>query len=213
MSADPPYAHLLKRLPVQARSRARVEAILDATEALLAGGDPDAVTVRAVADAAGVPTGTIYQFFDDKPALLQALAVRYVAATSGTLADALADRRGGWQDDLERVVDAFADMLRDAPAARVLWLAGALDTTTRTIGTEADDAIARRLREHLTARAGARTGADVDETVGWRVLVSVVSALLKAAFIVDERGDPAILAETRRVARLYAAALLGVSAA
>ena len=80
----PPYAHLLKRQPAQARSAERVEALLDAAAKLLEDREPEAVTVRDLATAAGVPTGTLYQFFEDKDAVLQALAVRSVHAVMRT---------------------------------------------------------------------------------------------------------------------------------
>lgn len=207
----PPYAHLLKRLPVQDRSRARVDAILDGAAEVLAGGDLDALTIRAVADVAGVPTGTIYQFFTDKQQLLQAVSLRYVAATHDTLRVALATAGADWRADLDAVVDGYAEMVRRAPAMRVLWLADALDATTMSLADEADDEIAARLAAHLQERAG--VAPDPTQDLGWRVLVGVISALLKQAFRVDEAGSPAVLAETRRVSRLYAASLLGVPAA
>jgi AcrR family transcriptional regulator len=208
VTADlPPYAHLLKRLPVQARSRERVDAILDATAALLADGDLERVTVRAVADVAGVPTGTIYQFFPDKQTLLQALSLRYVAATHDTLSLALATPEGrDWPAALDAVIDGYAAMVRAAPAMRALWLSDAMDAATLSLADEADDEIATRLAVHLQDLAGARPRRD--ERLGWRVLVGVISGLLKQAFSADPAGSPEILAETRRVARLYAAALL-----
>ncbi len=61
-----------------------------------------AVTVRAVAQAAGMQSPTIYRFFEDKDALLDAVAehvfAAYVAAKSRTedSDDPIADLRTGW---------------------------------------------------------------------------------------------------------------------
>lgn len=207
--AAPPYAHLLKRSPTQARSRERVDAILDATASLLEEGDLERVTVRAVADAAGVPTGTIYQFFADKQTVLQALSLRYVAATHETLRTALASSGGGdWRIAVEAVVDGFAEMVRSAPAMRILWLSDAMDASTLSLADHADDEIATRLAAELRSRAG--VVGERDETVGWRVLVGIISALLKQAFARDAAGDEAVLEEARRVSVLYAASLLGI---
>lgn len=49
-------------------------ALLDAAEALLADGGPDAVTVRGVARAVGVPTRAVYSLFASKEGLIQHLA-------------------------------------------------------------------------------------------------------------------------------------------
>ncbi len=52
------------------------EALLDAAEGLLATAGPDAVSVRAVADAAGVSTRAVYSVFGSMPGLMGALAAR-----------------------------------------------------------------------------------------------------------------------------------------
>lgn len=52
------------------------EALLDAAEDLLAAGGPDAVSVRAVADAVGTTTRAVYSVFGSKAGLLEAIAAR-----------------------------------------------------------------------------------------------------------------------------------------
>jgi AcrR family transcriptional regulator len=62
-----------RKTPVQARSTASVEAILQATiQVLLKEGKLKLTTTR-VAHRAGVSVGTLYQYFPNKSALLQAL--------------------------------------------------------------------------------------------------------------------------------------------
>lgn len=211
MTAPLPYRHLLKREPTQARSRARVEAILDAAAGLLADGDREAVTVRDIAAGAGVPTGTLYQFFEDKPAVLQALAVRYVHRTPDVLGGALARPDRDWRTVLPAVVDGFAELLRREPAMRVLWLHSSLDAATVSLADAADDQLARDLARHLRQIAQA-PDAEPETAPGWRVLISVVSSLLRGAFLLDPAGDEATLREARRVATVYAGTLLGLVA-
>lgn len=52
------------------------EALLDAAESLLAAGGPEAVSVRSVADAAGVSTRAVYSVLGSKSGLMGALAAR-----------------------------------------------------------------------------------------------------------------------------------------
>lgn len=208
MSAAPPaYGHLLKRLPSQARSVRRVEAILDAAAALLGDREPDGITIRDLAAAAGVPTGTIYQFFDDRDAVLQALAVRFVAALPDVMDVALAPPDGAWTATVDRVVDAFAAMIRTHPALRRLWLSGALDAATIALEREADARIAARLGARLRRESGSRRGTPVQ----WRTLVALIDGLLHHAFADDPDGDPVVLREARRAARAYAGAVLGAA--
>jgi AcrR family transcriptional regulator len=61
-----------RKSPVQARSAASVEAILQATIQVLLSVGKDRLTTTRVAARAGVSVGTLYQYFPNKSALLQA---------------------------------------------------------------------------------------------------------------------------------------------
>src|SRR5438132_10014483 len=69
----------LRKLPTQARSRARVEAILKAAGSLLGEVGYDGVTTNLIAERAGVPVGSIYQFFETKDDIIAALVERFQA--------------------------------------------------------------------------------------------------------------------------------------
>ena len=204
MSTEPTYIHLLKRQPTQARSIQRVDGILDAAAELLGVREPAAITIRELAAVAGVPTGTVYQFFDDKDAVLQALAVRFVAAMPQVLDETLAGAGDAWTDTLDRVVDAYADMARAHPALRRLWLSGTLDAATRTIERETDATLAARLGALLRDQAGSTGGSQAE----WETLVAIINALLIHAFTLDPEGDETALHEARRAVRAYAAVVL-----
>jgi AcrR family transcriptional regulator len=84
----------VRREPRQARSRARVAQILASADAILSVEGFEALTVRRIAQEAGVPVGSIYQFFPDKAAVIDALAHGYIgefdAAIAGLVAGAQA---------------------------------------------------------------------------------------------------------------------------
>lgn len=67
-----------RKQPRQARSRALVEAILDATERVLAHEGPDAASTTRIAEVAGVSVGSLYQYFPSREALLAAVIERRV---------------------------------------------------------------------------------------------------------------------------------------
>src|SRR5215212_2144069 len=73
---------VMRREPVQRRSAARVAAILDACAALLDEFDYDELTTSKIAERAGVPIGSLYQYFPDKRAVVQALTMRNLDAFS-----------------------------------------------------------------------------------------------------------------------------------
>ena len=80
------------------------DALLRAAESLLERGGPDAVTTRAVCDAAKVGAPTLYHHYGDKNGLLDALVAKGVIAflkrkqAVADTADARADLVSGWQD-------------------------------------------------------------------------------------------------------------------
>ena len=77
------------RVPVQKRGQQRVEEILDAAEAVFGDMGVDSATTNAIAERAGASVGSLYHFFANKDAILQALAERYAETMKRTLAQKL----------------------------------------------------------------------------------------------------------------------------
>jgi AcrR family transcriptional regulator len=73
-----PKAPGMRRQPRQARSQERVKQILDVAEEMFIANGYNATTTNAIASQAKVPIGSLYQFFPDKGAIVEALAVRYM---------------------------------------------------------------------------------------------------------------------------------------
>ena len=65
-----------RKLPKQARSKATVTAVLDATIRILDREGPDAATTTRIAEVAGISIGTLYQYFSHRDAILDALQDR-----------------------------------------------------------------------------------------------------------------------------------------
>ena len=71
---------LIRRTPKQARGQQRVDEILDAAERLTRTTSWDKLSTNHIAREAGIPIGSLYQFFASKHAIAQALVDRYVAS-------------------------------------------------------------------------------------------------------------------------------------
>jgi AcrR family transcriptional regulator len=84
-------------------------AIVDAAGRLLRQGGAQAVTTRAVAEAAGVPAPTIFRIFGDKAGLLDAVAEHVMATYAAGKAlqvaeengDPIADLRAAWRGHID----------------------------------------------------------------------------------------------------------------
>src|SRR5882762_3759190 len=67
-----------RKSPVQARSTASVDSILEATTQVLLQVGKERLTTTKVAQRAGVSVGTLYQYFPNKSALLKAALKRHL---------------------------------------------------------------------------------------------------------------------------------------
>ncbi|MFP6581343.1 MAG: TetR/AcrR family transcriptional regulator [Candidatus Hydrogenedentota bacterium] len=115
-----------RRLPVQARSRERVERILDAAAQLLTEQGYNSVKTNTIAKRAGVPIGSVYQFFPNRYAIFNALASRYQTRVAEILSESLSPdalQDTPWDEALASVIDVLATMWREDWAFHSVWLA------------------------------------------------------------------------------------------
>lgn len=84
-----------RRQPRQERSRDLVRAVREAGRLLLAEEGPSALTTTRIAERAGVSVGSIYQYFENKEAILAAI---YDEANELEVADV-----GNWLEELRTV--------------------------------------------------------------------------------------------------------------
>lgn len=86
-----------RKLPTQARAKARIQRVLDATQAILNRDGPAALTTPAIAAESGVSVGSIYQYFPNKEAIVLALYEARLAEIRGEAASAQDDGETDWR--------------------------------------------------------------------------------------------------------------------
>ncbi len=107
-----------RKLPTQARSRARVASILKTAGELLGEVGYDGLSTNLVAERADVPVGSIYQFFDGKDDIVAALVEQFqdrihrLASERLDAASAREDRRAF----IAGLVDGIAGIQAEASA-------------------------------------------------------------------------------------------------
>ncbi|MFB7945567.1 TetR family transcriptional regulator [Kitasatospora phosalacinea] len=199
-----------RRRPVQQRSQERYERLLDACAGLLDEVGSAGLTTKEVALRAEVPIGTLYQFFAGKEGLLAALAERNLARFLDGLAARVAAAGPGAPSVAaftEHAVDEFVAMKRAVPGFGHLDF-GLVDTVPAEVDdlhlldVELDNnaAVAARLRA-----IGGELFAAPGYAVALRVAMECADAVLKLAFRADPAGDPALVAECKRLLHRYLA--------
>lgn len=100
-----------RKLPVQARSNTSVQSILDATIQVLVSVGKERLTTTRVAHRAGVSVGTLYQYFPNKSALLQAALRRHLESVADLMEQSCAEENGHTLFEMvTRIVDAFLEI-------------------------------------------------------------------------------------------------------
>jgi AcrR family transcriptional regulator len=197
----------LRHVPTQARSRQRLADVLDAAAEVLAVDGASGFTTNRVAEAAGVPVGSVYRYFEDKEALAEALAVRFWGEFAELVAGvADDDERAPLADPGAAVLETLAAGFRARPAFLALWYGGLRSARVREATRSARTAIGRSVQRilavHWPAAGEVRRGAVA------RMLVIAGDGLLREAFRADPQGDAEILAESKAMLGAYITARL-----
>jgi len=186
-----------RRRPQQQRSRAKVDAILAAANALVAEHGADALTTTLVAERAGVAVGSLYQYFDGVPAIVEALVAHHAEIFGEHLRVHLTNvtftRK---RDAANAALDALISYYRSDAAFRALW-----HSAPRVTGAGFGDAgemligiITQSLRDHDLFDPHDRNY-EREAKVQW----AVATALIQVAFQMDPEGDVAVLTHLRRL--------------
>lgn len=200
----------MRRSPRQERGRARVAQILDAAEAIFGAQGYDAATTNQIAAHAGVPIGSLYQFFPNKEALFHAVAERYRAEANAALGAALTPESAALPPDAlaERLLGTMVAFgAAHISFTRIVLQAGANDRLATAAAGILDDASAQ-LAAVLAVRHP--TLAEDERLRAARVAFTAVLALLGLVTVEKARSpadSKALLTETQALLAAYLGAL------
>jgi AcrR family transcriptional regulator len=196
----------MRRRPTQARGQLRVAQILDAAEQLFGEEGYAAATTNAIAARAGVPIGSIYQFFPHKEAILRGVAERY-REEAAALFDAALEGGSAELPTAEligRLLGVMVEYGRERIGfSRVVLQAGGDPQLQAAAAAILGDVIGR-LEGLLTRRAG-HLPAERRRLMA-RLGITATSALLALLIAEKSQGEEhskAIIAEAQRMLTAY----------
>lgn len=194
----------MRRRPQQARSQQRVDQLLDTAAKVFNTVGYEAATTNQIAKESGISIGSLYQFFPNKEAILEALAARYVQgmhALAAQLMDVEATRDLPLSEVLGRLIGAISTFEQSHAAFRPVFMMSHI-TAAQALHQEmiqrVDDLMAARFpalsaeRRHL----GAMTG------------VAIVKGLMMLSAPPDNLPPPQVGAEIVTALMAYLRAVL-----
>ena len=186
-----------RKIPTQARSLALVEAIIDAAARILVEQGREQVNTNQIAETAGVSIGSLYQYFDNREAILAALAHRHNRRIHDCVAAAFAPAPRDMDKAIAAIAAAIFTAHRMDPA-----LHHALDHDLGHIGHDepvGTKPVAQTLLMGLPAAVWPGVGA-ADAPRQAMVASEIIHNLAHVAL---HHGDWTLEVEARRAARAY----------
>jgi AcrR family transcriptional regulator len=194
----------VKRKPQQDRGQKRFEEVLDAAELVIAEVGVEAMTTNAVAARAGAGMGSLYHFFENKDAIVSALAERYtnVMRSLTQYAEQPELRRISLADLADAVVDPLATFFRSAPAYRHVWHAVNQPGSDSVFECDLQESVVANVSAMMSARI---PGANPRRLrVHAMAAVDLVHGMLSSAFAAPAADRQPLIDETKRLLTLYA---------
>lgn len=106
-----------RRNPKQARAQATVNAVLEAAFQILEQDGEARLTTNLIAERAGVSIGTLYQYFEDREAILAAMGQRQAEATRERITNIILESPE--TSSVRAIVKAIMSGIAGSPATRI----------------------------------------------------------------------------------------------
>lgn len=142
--SDKVEARPVARAPMRRRGIQRLELLLDATAAVLGEYPDEEISLAQIAEKACVPLASVYHFFPNRNAALEALARRFhqrMAEMAIVEGGAVPDR---WQDLFAFRMRRSAAYLNSEPAALRLFMGAGVSAEIRNIDVAGNAVLAAR---------------------------------------------------------------------
>lgn len=162
----------------------------------------EGLTTTLLAERAGVAIGSVYQFFPDKRAIVQALTLRNMESYLQRLSDRFSQGDlDHWWDGVDAGIDEYIAMHRTVPGFRTLHFGDVVDLHLLDEERDNNGVIAGQLAQVLVEQFNITDGPPLRFAL--EIAVEAADALIKLAFRRDPDGDDRVLVEAKALIREY----------
>ncbi|MEU6165915.1 TetR/AcrR family transcriptional regulator [Streptomyces tanashiensis] len=178
---------------------ARVKAILDAADEILAESGYEAATLKAIGERAGIPTPSVYHYFKDRYQVDAAIIRRHSDALLGVLDGVDGVEFRSISDVVGLVFDPIVEYFRAHPSCVQLWFSGRHEALSVQF-QDFDDQVAERLWRLGIGRGLLRVDTPL---LVMRLAFEAGGRLFDVAFQQDPNGDERTMTEAKRMVTAY----------
>ena len=198
-----------RRVPKQERSRKRFDGILDAAANVFSRKGFDSATTNEIADRAEMSIGSLYQYFDNKEAIVWALSDRYVESLNEITSDFMDAEvvELSVEEAVDRLLDPVITFHTTHAAFSRLWLGADLSGGLKHSMRSMDDAVLGRLESLLSLRMPGlrRDRAHVTAMAAQSAVKALLALLIRSE---DRRFQTRVTREVKRMIVEYMKALI-----
>lgn len=195
---SPLPAEPLRVRPQQARSREKVDRILDAAAVLMAEEGLGQVTSTRIAREAGLPPATVYHYFKDRDAILMALAGRTMERVDAAIVSAMPSGDDSNPQGWLRLIDLIYEQYRATPGFVPMLAALRSTAELRSLADASNRRVAEFLAERLLQEGTIRLPRARLERIAL-MLSDACQALFEKALLEEPEEARAIVAELKEM--------------
>lgn len=191
-----------RRVPSQQRSKEKYEQVLLSAKELIGQKGNDLVTMREISKHSGVTLPSIYQYFPDKTAILQAIMEDYFSQVRETLVTLLkdCDSMQVLSEQLNSGIDIFYALVKDEPVVSVLWASLQASVSLRELDAKDSAINAGIITDKIFSIIGELRKDEIRTSV--ILLVNMIGATVRLAATMPEQQGEAIIEEYKYIASL-----------
>ena len=191
-----------RRVPSQQRSKEKYEQILLSAKELIGQKGNDLVTMREISKHSGVTLPSIYQYFPDKTAILQAIMEDYFSQVRETLVTLLkdCDSMQVLSEQLNSGIDIFYALVKDEPVVSVLWASLQASVSLRELDAKDSAINAGIITDKIFSIIGELRKDEIRTSV--TLLVNMIGATVRLAATMPEQQGEGIIEEYKYIASL-----------
>ncbi|MET0454610.1 MAG: TetR/AcrR family transcriptional regulator [Mycobacterium sp.] len=192
----------LRKRPLQVRSRATTQRILDTASRLLVEVGYQAIVASPtlLLQESGVSRGSFYSFFETPEKVLEELAFQCMQESAALLGDMLEARPiTHWHGVVDTLIEFYRDCFQ-RPLIRELWVGQNLTPPVRAADREWMQDVAKTLLVALEQFTPAFADFSLRQSV---VAIEICERLFQYAYTDEVHGDQAIIEEIRIVLVQY----------